>query len=356
VNEKNKISVHHYLNGKCFLNLTKAKYMYSGLLVAFVLIATVISWGYSRDSVNYNWSFEMYGTTGWGLLPTEMFHRETFFLVVSKLLYSLGFNSVFLFLIYAAVSLPVKFYLIDRCSKDKWLSLAFFASYYFILHDSTQIRFGMAIAFVYLGLSFLANNQRLFFVLIVLLSAMLFHFSSLVFIVMLFFTSKQSLAWLLALISLAVSLYLVDFRAYLLDTVVPAISNLEIKSVVIDKLLFYIQRHNLDVRFGLFNWRVLPVYFSAIVLFQYRSVFSKYELLCYKSLLVSIFFYIMLKDLAEVQYRLSGLFGFSFVFLVPYIHKWLSEKLSERNSRIILMSFFIVYLIKFAFYDKMIII
>lgn len=356
VKVKHKITVHHIFNGERFRNLTKDQYVYLGVLVGFIIMATAISWGYSRDSVNYNRLFEMYGTSGWGQFPAEVFSRETFFLVVSKPLYSLGLNSIFLFLVYAAIALSVKFYLIDRYSKDKWLSLAFFASYYFILHDSTQIRFSLAIAFVYLGLSFLANNQRYLFMLIVLLSAMLFHRASFVFIVMLFLTRKQSLTWLLALICLAVSLYFVDFRAYLLDTVVPAIRNLEIKGVLIDKLLFYIQRHNIDVNFGLFNWRVLPVYFCAIALFQYRSTFSKYELLCYKSLLVSIFFYILLKDLTEIQYRFSGLFGFSLVFLVPYIHKWLSEKLNVRNSYIILVSFFIVYLIKFAFYDRMIII
>jgi len=80
--------------------------------------------------------------------------------VVSKALYQLGFGATSLFFVHAAVSLSVKFYLIDKYSKDSFLSLAYFLSYYFILHDCTQLRFGMAIAFVYLGLHFLAANKE----------------------------------------------------------------------------------------------------------------------------------------------------------------------------------------------------
>ena len=354
--EKIKITVHNVFNGECFRNLTKCQYIYSGVLFGFIIMATVISWGYSRDSVTYNRFFEIYGISGWTQLSTEMFSREIFFLAVSKLLYSLGLNSVFLFLVYAATSLPIKFYLIDKHSKDKWLSLAFFVSYFFILHDSTQIRFGMAVAFVYLGLHFLADNKKFLFAAIVIFSAIFFHVASLAFIVMLFFTNKRSLGWLLVMICLAIPLYLVDFRAYLIDIVASVIGYYEISGTVLNKLHFYILSHNLDVHFGLFNWRVLLVYFCAIVIFQYRSVFSKYELLCYNALVMSIFIYILMKDVVEIQYRIGGLFGFSLVFLVPYIHQWLSEYMSKRNAYITLLSFNLLYLLKFAFYDKMIII
>ncbi len=334
----------------------KKEYLYIGALFGFIIMATVISSSFSRDSEAYNRMFEMYGASGWVALFTEMFQRETFVLVVSKILYPLGLGSVFLFLIHAVLSVSVKFYLINEHSKDKWLSLAFFASYFFILHDSTQIRFGMAVAFVYIGLHFLADNKKLLFTAIVIFSAIFFHVASLVFISMLFFTSKRSLGWLLVMICFAIPLYLVDFRDYLLDIVGAAINYLEISGTVLNKLYFYIRNHNLDVHFGLFNWRVLLVYFCAIVIFQYRSVFSKYELLCYNALLLSIFIYIFMKDVVEIQYRIGGLFGFSLVFLVPYIHQWLSEYMSKRNAYIVLLSFNTVYLLKFAFYDKMIVI
>lgn len=344
------------MNGECFSGLTKKHCFYLGVLLVFIVTATVISSNFSRDSDNYNRKFDEYGVSGWSELTTEIFQREILFVTASKIIYKLGLSSVFLFLIYSITSLSIKFYLINKYSKEKWLSLVFFASYFFILHDSTQIRFGLAIAFLYLGLHFLANNRKLLFATIVAFSAIFLHVASVMFIVMLLLTSKRSLGWLLVMICLAIPLYLVDFRTYMLDTVASAISYYEIKGTVLNKLYSYIRSYNLDVHFGIFNWRVLLVYFCAIVLFQYRNTFGKFEVLCYKSLLVSIIFYILLKDVAEIQYRFSGLFGFSLVFLVPYIHQWLSEHVSKRNAYIILLSFFTVYLLKFAFYDKMILV
>ena len=347
---------HHLLSIEKVTATIKKEYLYVGVLIGFIIIAAVISSSFSRDSENYNRMFEIYGVSGWDALFTEMSQRETFLLVVSKILYQLGLGSVFLFVIHSVISISVKFYLINEHSKDKWLSLAFFASYFFILHDSTQIRFGMAVAFVYLGLHFLADNKKFLFAAIVIFSAIFFHVASLVFIAMLFFTSKRSLGWLLVMVCFAIPLYLVNFRDYLLDIVGSAISYFEISGTLLNKLYIYILSHNLDVHFGLFNWRVLLVYFCAIVIFQYRSVFSKYELLCYNALVMSIFIYILMKDVVEIQYRIGGLFGFSLVFLVPYIHQWLSEYMSKRNAYIVLLSFNTVYLLKFAFYDQMIVI
>ena len=333
------------------------KYLYYGVLIGFIVIATVISSGFSRDSGNYNRMFELYGATGWDALFSEMFRREAFVLVSSKVLYQLGISSVFLFFIHAVISLSVKFYLIDKYSRDKWLSLALFSSYFFILHDSTQIRFGMAVAFVYLGLSYMADGKKLLFSVIVILSAILLHVSSIIFIVMLFFSTRKSLTWLLGLLLVAILLYPVNLNIYFLGFLNGVIRFFDLHGTFINTLYSsYLKNPESDGYFGLFNWRVLLVYFCAIVIFQYRNVFSKYELLCYNALLLSIFVYIFAKDIVEIQYRISGLFGFSLVVLVPYIRLWLSKYVSERNSYIVLLSFFTVFLLKFAFYDKMIII
>lgn len=337
---------------------SKKEYLYLALLIGFVVMATIISSSFSRDSENYNRMFEIYGVTGWGALSSEMFQRETFFLVVSKALNQLGQDSIFLFLIFAAISLPIKFYLIDKYSRDKVLSLAVFTSYFFILHDSTQIRFSMAVAFAYVGLHYLSKDRKWLFSAIVILSAIAFHVSVLFFIVMLFFTTKKSLSWLLGLIVIAVLLYPLNLNIVFLELVGGAIDYFNIQGTFLNNLYVFLQKPEGGGRFGLFNWRVLLVYFCVAVIYQYRDSFSKYELLCYNALVLSIFVYIFMKDVVEIQYRISGLFGFSLVFLVPYIYQWLSEFgfIGKRNAYVILLSFFTVFLLKFAFYDKMIII
>lgn len=339
------------------VGLIRKNHLYLGLLAGFITIATVISWGYSRDIVGYNYIFNKYGPTGWEGLATELAYREPFILIASKVIYKLGLGAIFLFLVHAAISLPIKFYLIDKHSKDRFLSLAFFFSYFFILHDCTQIRFGMAVAFAYLGLYYLAKGNKLLFTAIIIISAVMFHVAVLGFIVMLFFTTRKSSVWIFGLIAVAVILYPVNFNIFLSGVISGFIEAYDINWRFLDKILnHYLLREGQDIGFGLFNWRVLLVYFSAAVIFRYRNMFTQYERLCYNSLLISIFVYIIMKDVIEVQYRISGLFGFSLVFLVPYIHLWLSEYVSKRSAYIVLLSFFTVYLLKFALYDKMIII
>lgn len=338
-----------------YFSETTKKYFYLGSLIGFILVATIISSSFSKDSENYNQMYEVLGASGWSAFYSEVFQREIFFLVVSKALYPLGFGATSLFFVHAAVSLSVKFYLIDKYSKDSFLSLAYFLSYYFILHDCTQLRFGMAIAFVYLGLHFLAANKRISFSCIVILSALLFHNAVIIFMVMLLFTSKKSLYWLLGMIAFAVMLYPLNFNIFMQDLTLNVIDYFGIEGTRLNRLHAYLLRPSSTLHLGIFSRHGLLIYFFGIVLFKYRGAFNKYETLCFNAFLLSIFFWILLKDSMDLQVRFNDAFGFSLVFLIPYVHRRLSEYVSERNAYILLLLFFSAYLAKFIFYDKMVV-
>ncbi len=335
----------------------KKEYLYLGALIGFIVLATVISSSFSRDSVAYNSMFARYGSSGWSAFTTEILQRETIFLAVSKILYQLGLGSVFLFFSYAAISVSIKFHLINEHSKDKWLSLAFFSSYFFILLDATQIRFSIAIAFVYLGLHFLAENRKLLFVVIVFLSAVMFHMSILAFIIMLLFTSNKSLYWLFGMIVLAIVLYPVNLYVFFLDVVGGVVNHFDINGTFLNKVHTYLLRQGQTPAplLGMFRPIMLLLYACAFVVFQKRRGFNTYEILCYNAFILSIFFYISLKDVVILQVRFTDMFGFSLVFLVPFIHSSLSFYIGKRNAYIMLLSFFSVYLLKFTLYDKMLV-
>jgi len=333
----------------------KKEYLYVGALFGFIIMATVISSSFSKDSVGYNQMFEVYGASGWGGLTTEIFTREVFILAASKVLYDLGLSSIFLFLIHAVISLPIKFYLIDKYSKDRFLSLAYFFSYFFILHDCTQLRFGMAVAFVYLGLHYLADNRRLVFSGIVILSAVLFHNAILLFIVMLLFTSRRSLLWLLGMLAIALMSYSVNLNIFMSDLLGDLVHYFGIEGTRLNRLHAYLLRPSSDMYLGIFSRHGLLIYFFGAVIFKYRNEFNKYESLCYNAFILSIFFWILLKDSMDLQVRFNDMFGFSLVFLIPYVHRRLSEYMSERNAYILLLLFFSAYLAKFIFYNKMVV-
>lgn len=333
----------------------KNDYLYTGALLAFIVIATIISSNFSRDSIAYNNMFSTYGISGWGAFSTEIFKREIFILFISKAFYQLGLSAVFLFLIHAVISLFVKFYLIYKCSKDKWLSLVLFGSYFFILHDATQIRFSMATAFTYLGLLFLARGKKYLFTAIVVLSAIMFHLASLVFIVMLFFTTRRSALWLFGMVVLALLLHPVNLHTLLLSIMENASGYLGSEETFISKLHMYLLKPSQDEYLGLLKPTIIAVYVAVIILFQYRSKFTAYEVLCYNALILSVFFYILFKDIVDLQIRSRDIFLFSLVFLVPYIHEWLSMYVSKKNAYMMLLFSFLAYLVKFLFYDKMLV-
>lgn len=353
--DKNKTLIRRLFKGECACVFTKEQYLYWGALVGLIILATVISSDFSRDSHTYNYYFRLYGSPEWSDISAEIFRRELFFLVVSKFFYKLGLGAIFLFLIHAAISLSVKFYLIFEHSKDPWLSLAYFCSYFFILHDCTQIRYGMAVAFVYLGLHYLADNRKLVFSVIVVLSAVLFHNAILIFIVLLFFTSRKSLYWLLGMIAIAVILYPLNLNAVMLDLTDDLVKFLGVKVLGLDRLHSFLLRPSSDLHLGIFSRHGLLIYVFGIVIFKYRNEFNKYEYLCFNSFLLSIFFWILMKDSMDFQVRFNDAFGFSLVFLIPYVHKRLSEYVSERNAYILLLLFFVAYIAKFVLYDKMVV-
>jgi hypothetical protein len=353
--EKNTKVINGLLSGEYFRSLTKNQCNYLAVLVSFIVIATVISSSFSRDSANYNSMFLMYGASSWSSMVDEIHLHEIFFLIVSKIVFKLGFYSFFLFLIYASISLSVKFWLIYVHSRDKALSLALFTSYFFLLHDSTQIRFSIAVAFVFLGLHFLAENKKYSFSIIVIFSAIMFHNAALIFIIMLLFTGSRSIYWLLAMVIVAIVLYPFDINPFVFDSIKTVLDFYNIEGTRLNRAHGMLLRPGQFEQLGIFKPTMILVYFSAVVIFQYRRTFSKYEALCYNSLLLTIFFYILLKDMVDMQIRFRDMFFFSFVFLVPFVHEWMSAYVGKRNAYLFLLISFSLYLTKFIFLDNMIV-
>lgn len=352
--QKNTKVIHRVLSGEGFRSLTKEQRFYLAALIGFIIIATIISTSFSRDSANYNRLFLLYGASTWGSIAVEIHQHELFFLIASKTVFKLGLPSFVLFLVYASIALSVKFWLVCEHSRDKVLSLALFGSYFFLLHDSTQIRFGISVAFAFLGMHFLASNKKLLFSIIVILSAMMFHNAALIFIVMLLFTGNRSTYWLLGMIAVAVMLYPLEMNVFIFDVMKSVLEYFNIEGTRLNRAHRMLLRPGQFEHLGIFKPTIMLVYISAAVIFQYRSSFTKYEALCYNSLLLTIFFYILLDDMVDMQIRFRDMFFFSFVFLVPYIHRWLSTFVGKRNAYLFLSLSFSLYLFKFIFYDKMV--
>ena len=115
-----------------------------------------------------------------GFLASILFFREIF-----KVNYVLV-----IMLFYALFSVFLKIKSINRLSQFPYLVILFYFSHYFFLHEMTQIRIGLASGMFFIALIFYLNAQRLKFALIILIS-ILFHYSAILFLVILLFDSNK---------------------------------------------------------------------------------------------------------------------------------------------------------------------
>jgi len=95
---------------------------------------------------------------------------------------------LFLFLFFF-ISLSLKLYAFKKVSLYPLLSICIYSSFWFLVYDMNGIRQGIALGFIALSYYFLIVNKSRFFYLS-LLGAILFHYSALVFLPIIFITKK----------------------------------------------------------------------------------------------------------------------------------------------------------------------
>ena len=119
-------------------------------------------------------------------------------------------HPVFLFLIYAALGVWLKMTAIRKLSELWFLSLLFYFSTFFLLHEMVQIRAGVATGFILLAIRPLYERKPGPFLLL-MACAILFHYSALAFLPVWFLPRHKRRNWFLwGIIPLGGLLYLAN--------------------------------------------------------------------------------------------------------------------------------------------------
>lgn len=126
---------------------------------------------------------------------------ETSVLFISDIIKVFTDDVHYLFLIYAILGITIKFYALRQLSSWYFLPLAIYFGNYFILHDFIQIRAGIASAMLLLAIKPLSEGNKKRAV-VYFLIANVFHYSSLAFYPILFFSNNLSQIWKYALIAI----------------------------------------------------------------------------------------------------------------------------------------------------------
>lgn len=241
---------------------------------------------------------------------------EPSFLWISEVFMNTFSNFRSVLFLYALLGVTFKMYAIRKLSPLLFLPLTIYIGNFFILHEFTQIRVGVAVGLIMIATSYLVNGQKKVATALIVSSA-LFHVSSLTIIPLLFLstskiTFKRRILWA-AIIPIGYALYFMKIR--LTSMPIPFIG---------EKIELY---ENLrDAGFidevNVFNILIL----IKIVIFYYCMYF--YDIIikhvpcfsiCLKLMGISIFCFLTLTDLPVLAFRISELYGFAEIILFSSI-------------------------------------
>ncbi|MBV6750864.1 EpsG family protein [Pseudomonas chlororaphis] len=284
-------------------------------LLACMLIAmcALQAPGVSEDHSNY---IDYFSGVASGSL--DAFFIEPTFYFLSQVSIFLSGSSELLFLVYAVLGVGIKFLVSKRVSGYYWFSVALYISYFFFLQDFTQIRIGAAVAFIFLSSFSFYSGQRLRALLFFLI-AVLFHYSTAIFLpffVFFYFNSIRTVLMLYLLCCFLFLFYMFDLS--LSQGLVDFFSILQI-----DRLSFYLenalsgQGGSINPMRALFHFIMLTPLVFLFDKIKRESAFLSYSIIIH---LCGLIILLSLHDLQVFAYRISDIFnGFMIFSLISYI-------------------------------------
>lgn len=267
---------------------------------------------------------------------------EPGFAVIVLLFRSLFQNNygLAIMLFVAIVSVVLKTISFKHLTFNPYLAILFYYSHYFLLHEMTQIRIGLASAIFFIALIFyLKGNTKVFMLMI--LGATFLHYSALLYLVVLLFDSKKFNKYLyssLLLVSLILGYLKIPFLNFL--------GNFDPSSVSqrLGNYAWLVESGNAESVnvFNLLNLinMACSLYYIIFIPGQ-KLIEDKATTLFLKCNIVSILLLSLLAGIPSLAFRFSELFGIISIFLFTSLVKYLP--FSKWNILITVTIAFIVF-------------
>lgn len=153
------------------------------MAVFMITLATTKSINHVADGTIYEHIF--YNNDD---LLTELTTEPTF-IWLSRLVLALGGGLIWMFFIYAVIAIPTKFKAIYMMTPYVFTALIIYIPIYYELHDLIQIRAAAACAFL-MGAFMPLSDKKYWTAALLMVVAVLFHYSSIVFLPFLFIGNK----------------------------------------------------------------------------------------------------------------------------------------------------------------------
>lgn len=266
----------------------------------------------SRDGANYAYMFDSVSAySDWFFSKNEL--MAVFIPVTLKYLGVYSYASVFV--IFALLGVGFKFIAIERYSPLPLLSVLLYYSNFFLLHEMTQIRIGVATGILLLTIDDIYQKRIGKFLLKIFLAS-LFHSSSLVFIPA-FFINHRSINRVLYLIILLFAILLGVAKGVNVFKVIPSLSNLNSKLAAYDALQNQMKEVNLFNIIMMINIILLTL---ELIFIETVKNISKYSIIIVKVMFFGVVSLYVFSSVPVIAWRVSELFLVISFINITYVY------------------------------------
>ncbi|MGJ0625166.1 EpsG family protein [Xenorhabdus bovienii] len=233
-----------------------------------------------------------------------------------------------MFIIYALIAITLKIYVFKKISPYIHISILLYYSNYYFLHEMTQIRIGAAIGILFLSLYHLIHkNNKILFIIGVLIASS-FHYSALLFIVILILPNKKISIYDIIFYTLCITL---SYFFYYLNFGLADIFSYIPLDFVKEKFLTYQTKSHSEntIKINVFNILqliriVIVIIFMSIMYKTKCAQKIQYDLVRLYAL--STVAWVSLFNVPAFAIRISELFSFSEIILIPFIIHYIKQK------------------------------
>lgn len=257
---------------------------------------------------------------------TKFAYLEPFYYLIPSIYKLLPLNSyVFLFVFFAFLGVGFKLLSIWKLSDNIGLAVITYFSFFFLLHEMTQIRIGIASGIMLISITMI-KERKLFSFVMTILFASCFHYTSLLFLPIYFLNSEKINK------KLWTGIFIIPFILYALKIDFIQLVSMLSFGLFAEKLKIYQDMFELgqfSEKVNILNVRIL-VQMALTSLFLFYADFlqskNKYAILLLKILVLSLTFFILFASLPVFAFRFQELFGVVQIILYPFIFYIVKEK------------------------------
>ncbi|WP_297095251.1 EpsG family protein [uncultured Draconibacterium sp.] len=301
------------------------------IVILLLSVAVYFLAPHSDDYSNYQRSFN-YGASS---------RIEPTFLLFTSITKFIGSGVIILYLLYSIIAVPIKLKAIKELSPYFAYSLILYVAYFFLLHEVTQIRASVAVAFFLFSIKPLYDRSFKQFIFLTF-CAVLFHYSAFM-LIPLWFIKPQKLNKAFYLVLIPIS-YIIAGSGLSLTYLISFVPIPEIQILL--EHHSYAMEQGIGDKINIYNLLQLfrCIICGILILLSDKIVVkNKYAFILLKLYTISVVTVVLFHDLPVVSFRISEFLGVVEVLVLPFLLYFFKQKIIVFSPFVLLFLYHSLY-------------